>query len=182
MERKSPLLMTLSAGGLAALLSYEGFRAEPYLPNPHDRPTIGYGTTFYPDGSPVKLTDPPVDKKTAQEYARVHISKDEKVLQETVGHIPLNQNEYDAYVDFIYQYGRATWKNSSMVRNLYKGDYLNACNSLLLYRKIRVYDKSLPKGYFLFDCSTPQNKICYGVWDRQVKRHARCIEENILYE
>jgi hypothetical protein len=27
-----------------------------------------------------------------------------------------------------------------------------------------------------FDCSTPGNKVCRGVWTRQQARHAACME------
>lgn len=46
---------------------FEGFRTRPYI-CPAGVPTIGYGTTAYPSGRKVRLTDPPVTRETAETY------------------------------------------------------------------------------------------------------------------
>lgn len=45
---------------------FEGFYAKPYL-CPAGVPTIGYGTTYYEDGTKVKLSDPKITKERAEE-------------------------------------------------------------------------------------------------------------------
>ena len=67
-------------------------------------------------------------------------------------------------MDWRYQYGGAAWRSSSMLRELRAGNYAGACQALLKYR--------FSAGY---DCSTPGNKVCAGVWTRQLKRHAACM-------
>lgn len=52
-----------------------------------------------------------------------------------------------------------------MRRLLLAGDYAGACRALLRYKYAAGYD-----------CSTPGNKRCYGVWTRQLARHAKCME------
>ena len=79
--------------------------------------------------------------------------------------VPLHQAEYDLYLDFAYQYGMPTLCASSIARNLNALDYGGACESLLAFK--------FSAGY---DCSTPGNKVCLGVWTRQLKRHAACME------
>jgi len=81
-------------------------------------------------------------------------------------HAPLSQVEYDFYSNFVYQYGSSAFCKSSIVKALNDGDYVGACNGLLLYKKVGGYD-----------CSTPGNKICRGVWDRQLERHKACMAE-----
>lgn len=49
----------------ALIRRFEGFYANPYL-CPAGVPTIGYGFTHYLDGRAVKLTDPPIDRTTAE--------------------------------------------------------------------------------------------------------------------
>ena len=49
-------------------------------------------------------------------------------------------------------------------RHLLAGNYVAACNALLKYKYAAG-----------FDCSTPGNRICSGVWTRQLKRHAKCM-------
>lgn len=43
---------------------WEGFRSAPYL-CPAGVPTLGYGATRHPDGTPVKLTDAPITEVEA---------------------------------------------------------------------------------------------------------------------
>ena len=40
---------------------FEGFSSIPYI-CPAGKPTIGFGSTFYEDGTPVKMTDKPITK------------------------------------------------------------------------------------------------------------------------
>ncbi|HCA4902245.1 TPA: lysozyme, partial [Acinetobacter baumannii] len=51
-----------------ATAAKEGYTAKPTIPVKGDRPTIGNGTTFYPDGRAVKMTDPAITRKQAFEY------------------------------------------------------------------------------------------------------------------
>lgn len=165
--------LTLSTVGLLTLLASESFVSTPYLPNKYDRPTIGYGSTFYEDGTPVRLDDPSITKERALEIAGAHIGKDEDVFKKLTGDVYLSQTEYDVYIDFMYQYGSATWAKSGMLRKLKAGDHKGACANLLEYRKIRIYPKNQPS--YLYDCSTPNNRICRGVWTRQLERYNKCL-------
>ena len=63
-----------------------------------------------------------------------------------------------------------------------------ACDGLLIYRKMTSRRQEGPgwavskrdaKGnptLWEYDCSTPGNRICMGVWTRAQKRHQRCVE------
>lgn len=68
-------------------------------------------------------------------------------------------------MDFVGQYGMGNWRPSSMRRDLLAGNYVQACHDLLKYKYAAGYD-----------CSTPGNKRCWGVWQRQLERHAKCME------
>lgn len=68
--------MALSAAGLIALVSHEGFRDKAYVPVPGDRPTVGFGSTFNPDGTPVKMGDTAAPQK-ALRMSLAHIGRDE---------------------------------------------------------------------------------------------------------
>lgn len=132
--------------------------------------TIGVGTTVYPSGKKVKITDKPITHKQATEYLQYHMKGDASVINQSLRGIKLSQDEYDVYADFVYQYGRASWSNSSMLRNLKQGKYVQACNSLLLYKYITKNGKKV-------DCSIASNK-CSGVWTWQVKRNKKCLGAN----
>jgi len=51
---------------------FEGFRSKPYL-CPAGVPTIGYGATYYEDGTRVTLSDPPLTPQRAEELLLWHI-------------------------------------------------------------------------------------------------------------
>ena len=59
------MTMKTSPQGLAIIKKFEGFRSKPYF-CPAGVPTIGYGSTYYADGKPVKLTDAPITEAQAQ--------------------------------------------------------------------------------------------------------------------
>ncbi|MDC5214758.1 glycoside hydrolase family protein, partial [Acinetobacter baumannii] len=111
----------------------------------------------------VKMTDPAITRKQAFEYLKFTMNKDAKAFNKTLLNIPISQTEYDLYIDFTYQYGIGAWSSSSMLKNLKVGKYKAACDSLLKYKYVAKRD-----------CSIRSNG-CYGVWTRQLERHAKCI-------
>jgi lysozyme len=159
------MLTAISVGGIAYTQSREGEILVPYKDSV-GVPTIGTGTTVYPNGQKVKMTDPKITKKQATEYLRFHIDKDAKVFNKTLLGIPLSQTEYDLYMDFTYQFGTGAWSSSSMLRNLKARNYKAACNSLLKWKYAAKRD-----------CSVRSNN-CYGVWIRQVERYEKCMGVN----
>ena len=161
--------LALSAAGFAVWVASEGFTPTPVIPTKGDVPTIGHGSTRYEDGAPVRMTDPPITRKRAEQLARNLHEQEEQRFRDSLPGVKLTQDEYDLYLDFTGQYGIGNWRGSSMRRNLIKGDYKAACQSLLLYRYAGGYD-----------CSTlvngKPNKRCWGSWERQLKRHQTCME------
>jgi lysozyme len=154
--------LALSAAAFIALVGSEGYTDKAVIPTKGDRPTVGFGSTFRDDGSPVKLGDTITPPK-AMSRALTHIQKDEGRLKKCVTG-PVNQDEYDILLDFSYQYGTETACKSSMVRYINAGQYAQACESYLLYKRAAG-----------FDCSTPGNTRCAGVWRRSQERHAACV-------
>lgn len=165
----------VSAAFFSALIGYEGYSAKPYRDSV-GVPTIGIGTTVYPNGQRVKMTDKPVSKDKAIQLAAHHVSKDEAKFRASIPTVALSQAEYDVYMDFAYNFGMANWNKSSMRRNLLKTvnlkmsdakpHYVAACKSLLKYKYAGGRD-----------CSVRRNN-CIGVWKRQVERYNKCIGAN----
>lgn len=161
--------LAMSAAGFTALMGHEGFRSAPYVPTQGDRPTIGFGSTVYETGAPVKMTDAPITRERALQMARSHINKDEAAFRRSLPGVKMTQGEYDLYLDFAYNFGTGNWAASSMRKNLLAGNYRQACQNLLMWRR--------QDGR---DCSLSQNwgpKGCKGVWTRQQERHAKCLAE-----
>ena len=146
------------------MVGHEGYVGQAMIPTRGDRPTVGFGSTGHEDGSPVRLGDTTTPER-ALVKAQAHISKEEQRFRTSLEGASLHQAEFDLYMDFVYQYGTDAWNRSSMRRHILVGEYRQACDSLLRYR--------FAGGY---DCATPGNKICSGVWTRQLERHTKCLE------
>lgn len=155
--------LVLSAAGFIGIASQEGYTEKAIVPTQGDRPTLGFGSTFHEDGSPIKLGEA-TSPVRALVKAQAHISQEEDKFRASLPGVMLSQVEYDVYMDFVYQYGTSAWSKSSIRKHLLAGRYESACKALLLYK--------FSAGY---DCSTPGNKRCAGVWTRQQQRHAQCM-------
>lgn len=156
-------LLSISAAGFAAWQANEGLTTVAVIPTKGDVPTIGHGSTRYEDGLPVRMGDT-ITPQRAEILARNLNSQAEKQFAASLPGVKLHQAEFDIYMDFVGQYGIGTWRNGSPRRDLLAGNYAQACRDLLKYRYAAGYD-----------CSTPGNKRCYGVWARQLERHAKCM-------
>lgn len=155
--------LTLSAAAFVGIVNDEWFTDTAVVPAKNDRPTVGFGSTFWEDGRPVKMGDK-ITPVRAVRLAAAHLSKEEAAFRASLPGVALYQAEYDVYVSWVYQYGTGAWAKSTMRRELLAGRYPQACDALLLYKRSGGYD-----------CSIPGNRICYGVWKRQLERHQKCM-------
>ena len=162
-QRIAVSLLSLSAAGFATWQASEGYTPVAVIPTKGDVPTIGHGSTRYEDGSPVRMGDT-ITAARAEVLARNLNSQAEKQFAASLPGVKLYQDEFDIYMDFVGQYGIGTWRKGSPRKSLLAGNYVQACHDLLKYRYAAG-----------FDCSTPGNKRCAGVWTRQLERHAKCM-------
>lgn len=85
---------------------FEGFRAAPYKCAAGVW-TIGYGTTYYPDGAVVWPTDKPITKEKAADLLEYHI--DHAIVPVLERSIPtwglMNANQKAAIISFAYNLG-----------------------------------------------------------------------------
>ena len=103
---------------------FEGFRARPYR-CPAGIPTIGYGSTHYPDGTKVTMQDAPVTSlRASQMLASESLRCGVAVLK--LVNKPLTANQYGALVSFVYNLGSGRLQASTMRRKLNRGDYAGA--------------------------------------------------------
>lgn len=184
-QRVAVALLTISAAGFGAWVKHEGDGPivvtrdgtelhAPYIPTKGDVPTIGHGSTRYEDGTPVKLTDPPITRERAEQLARNLHHEEEERFSASLPGVKLYQEEYDLYLDFAGNFGIGNWRSSSMRKFLLQGRYVQACDALLMWRKQAGRD-----------CSRPENwgpKGCKGVWTRQLARHEKCLAAQQLGE
>jgi lysozyme len=156
--------LTLSVAAFVGILVSEDYTEGAVIPTKNDRPTLGFGSTFYEDGRPVQMGER-IKPVRAVVLAAAHVSREEQLFRESLPGAQLHQAEFDLYIDWVYQYGPGAWRKSSMRREILVGNHRKACDALLLYK--------FSGG---FDCSIPGNRICAGVWTRQLERHSKCLD------
>ena len=104
--------------GLELIKKYEGFKAKAYL-CPANVITIGYGSTYYEDGSKVKLTDSPITQERATELLEaLLVSYERSVDSYCVDTI--NQNQFDSLCSFAYNCGVGNLKSSTLLKKVNK--------------------------------------------------------------
>jgi lysozyme len=113
--------MQVSDNCLNIIREFEGFKSKPYL-CPAGVPTIGYGSTRYADGTPVKLSDPPITEAKADEIMHATLGQYEDAVNRYVT-VPINQNQFDALVDFAYNAGAQNLRTSTLLKLLNQKDY-----------------------------------------------------------
>ena len=89
---------------------YEGFKPDPYLDG-EGIPTIGYGTTEYPDGSGVSLNDSPVTMETAEEMMQNKLTKFTTQMETNPDFSALSPSQKAALSSFAYNTGPGTVTN-----------------------------------------------------------------------
>jgi lysozyme len=123
-----------SQQGLDLIKRYETFVSHPYMPTPNDVPTIGYGTTVYPNGKRVSMNDAAISEAKAVEYLAHDVEECERDVAQAV-RVPLSQGQFDALVSFIYNIGEPNFDSSTMVKLLNAGDYEGAANQFPRWNK-----------------------------------------------
>lgn len=93
--------------------SFEAFRANAYY-CPGGKLTIGYGTT-----AGVRLGDT-ITEEVAIQKLKADVSSAAATIKALV-HAPLNQNQFDALVSFVYNVGAGNFSKSTLLRRINDG-------------------------------------------------------------
>ena len=100
---------------LSIIKKYEGLKLNAYI-CPAGVATIGFGSTFYPDGRRVKLGD----KITLQEAESIllhDIKRFEKEVRNSVK-IEITDNQLSALISFVYNVGASAFRKSTLLRKV----------------------------------------------------------------
>ncbi len=156
-------LLSFSAAGFVSLAVKEGYTDGAIIPTKGDVPTYGFGSTTRADGTPVRMGDK-TNPVSALQRKLDYVQKGEAQLKGCVT-APLHQAEYDLYVDTMYNIGPAAFCASTIVKRLNAQDYPGACNAILMWNKVGAQR-----------CDEPGNKVCWGLWQRRLDTHKKCLE------
>ncbi len=124
------LSLRISRSGLALIKSFEGYR-ERATRLPDGRWVIGHGH--------VKSAREGV--RVSPEDAEALLVYDLKPIEHALEDLlfsPLNQNQHDAIVSFVFNISLGLFRDSEVLHRLNTGDHLGAANALEAWRKARI--------------------------------------------
>lgn len=110
--------MKVNKDGLYLIAEFEGLSLKPYM-CPAKKATIGYGNTYYKDGTKVTMLDKPITKEDAIKLLEIIVDSFAKQVSKLVTS-PLNQNQINAVVSFAYNVGVGNLKNSTLLKLINK--------------------------------------------------------------
>ena len=108
--------MRISQKGIELIKRFEGFASSPYLCSA-GVPTIGYGSTYYEDGTKVKLSDSSISEERAESLFKKVVNHYELAVDSIVRN-DITQNQFDALVSFAYNVGVTNFKNSTLIKKV----------------------------------------------------------------
>ena len=106
--------MKLDKKGYDLIKEFEGLKLKPYLCSA-GVPTIGYGSTYYENGTKVKLTDAPITKERADALFKIVADDFAKRVVPLIKK-PVTQNQFNALVSFAFNLGVRALQNSTLLR------------------------------------------------------------------
>lgn len=109
--------MNISNKGLSLIKEFEGLRLNTYLCSA-GVPTIGYGSTFYPNGDKVKMGDKLNDEKEAEFLLHKTVERFEKGVNRLLDKTSVTQSQFDALVSFAFNLGLGNLEKSTLLRKV----------------------------------------------------------------
>jgi len=110
--------MKLNNDGIALMHMYEGLRLDAYL-CPAGVWTIGYGNTFYENGTRVKKGNV-ITKDRAEELFKNIVKINFELPMSRLIDVELNDNQYSALVSFTYNVGIGNLSKSTLLKMVNK--------------------------------------------------------------
>lgn len=126
--------MTPSLAVKQFVKKFETLQLRAMMPTSHDRPTIGWGTTFYPDGRAVKLGETCTEKQADGWFSEI-FDRTAAHVDELTKHASVAQNQFDAMCSLAYNIGIGGFKTSSVLRLTLLGKYTLAAGGFGLWVK-----------------------------------------------
>ena len=112
--------MKISQQGIDLIKNFEGLKLKAYVCSGLKN-TIGYGTTIYPNGNPVKLGDT-CTLAQAESYLKNDLKRFEEGVTRLVG-LPIHQLMFDSLVSFAYNLGLGNLQSSTLLKKVNLGKF-----------------------------------------------------------
>lgn len=125
--------MRTSEKGRNLIKKFEGLRLQPYKCSA-GVPTIGYGSTFYPDGRLVTLKDSFITQTQAEELLSLTLIKFEKGVEKLIT-APISQSMFDSLVCFAFNIGLGNLQASTLRKLVNLEQYEDISRQFLRWNK-----------------------------------------------
>lgn len=118
--------------GLKLIKHFEGCRLKAYR-CPANIATIGFGSTFYPNGTAVRMGDT-ITQDEADELLLETLKSFEHGVARSVT-APLTSNQFSALVSFTFNVGLGAFRSSTLLKLINRGDIEKAPPEFLKWTK-----------------------------------------------
>lgn len=125
--------MKISQQGLDLIKHFEGLRLDAYQDSVGVW-TIGYGSTYWPDGRSVRKGDRLASEAEAEALLRTTVADFERGVNRVVK-VHVTQNQFDALVSFAFNLGVAALEKSTLIRKLNQIDVIPVANEFSRWTK-----------------------------------------------
>jgi lysozyme len=117
---------------LTLVRNFEGFRSRAHR-DPGGTLSIGYG--FTRDDIPDLNENSTITRQRADQLLRDILLNQYMPYVDELVTVPLNQNQRDALTSFIYNVGPGSFRRSTLLRELNRGNYDNAADEFLRWNR-----------------------------------------------
>lgn len=128
---KGPILPISEAAHTIA--NFESFSALPYL-DTANVPTIGYGTTRYPNGTRVTMKDRPITEETAMVYLMSDLGHTARFLWNICLERVPSQHQWAAILSITYNEGESAISRSHLLSEFNDGNDAAAADQFLVWK------------------------------------------------
>lgn len=119
--------MDIDQNGIQLIEKHEGCVLHPYK-DERGIATIGFGSTYYENGTHVQLTDPVITKDRAVELMMHKLNTEFAPQVNKLITVPLTQNQFDSLMDFAYNAGVGHLAGSTLLKKINAKDYSGAAD------------------------------------------------------
>lgn len=161
---------SIVVAGLVAtdLIREEGFDPIAVRPVPSDPCTVGHGSTFHADGSPV-ICGETITRPEARALLEFTVKDDyEAGISRCAGDIPMLPHEKAILVRLAYQMGAEKVCRFSIIKKFRAGDYEAGCRTILTMDVLHGRHCSLPENRYRKDG-------CNGLMNRRELQTLECL-------